>query len=74
MVIDLQFFGGRGTSFGKSTSAIESFRSANTKVFDSELTGMNMKLVEKNVGGSERYFKRIWAAIICRGINRSFYE
>ena len=51
MVIDLQFFGGRGASFGKSTSAIESFRSANTKVFDSELTGMNMKLVEKTLAG-----------------------
>ncbi len=51
MVINLQFFGGRGASFGKSTSAIESFRSANTKVFDSELTGMNMKLVEKTLAG-----------------------
>lgn len=51
MVIDLQFFSGRGASFGKSKSAIESFRSANTKVFDSELTGMNMKLVEKTLAG-----------------------
>ncbi len=51
MVINLQFFGGRGASFGKSTSAIESFRRANTKVFDSELTGMNMKLVEKTLAG-----------------------
>ena len=51
MVVNLQFFGGRGASFGKSKSAIESFRNANTKVFDSELAGMNMKLIEKTLSG-----------------------
>ena len=53
MVVNLQFFGGRGASFANTsgTSARDSFRNANVKVFDYELSGMNMNLVEKTLKG-----------------------
>ena len=51
MVINLQYFGGRGASFGKTKSAMDSFRNAGVKVFEDELYGMNMKLVEKTLTG-----------------------
>lgn len=53
MVMNLQFFGGRGSSSGikNHVNAIDSFRSANVKVFDDELAGMNMELVGKTLSG-----------------------
>ena len=51
MVIDLQFFGGRGASFTKTGSAMDSFRKAGVRILDDELKGMNSILVEKTLSG-----------------------
>ena len=51
MVMNLQFFGGRGGSFTKRQSAMDAFRKAGVKIFEDELKGMNSTLVEKTLSG-----------------------
>lgn len=51
MVVNLQFFGGRGASFGKTKSAMDSFRKAGVRILEDELKGMNAVLVEKTLSG-----------------------
>lgn len=50
--------GGRGASFGKSNgSPLDTFRNAKTIIFDDELKGMNMVLVNKTLKGVQDTLK-----------------
>lgn len=50
--------GGRGASFGKSNgSPLDTFRNAKTIIFDDELKGMNMTLVNKTLKGVQDTLK-----------------
>lgn len=51
MVMNLQYFGGRGASFAKTKSAMDSFKRAGVKILEDELKGMNPVLVEKTLSG-----------------------